>query len=131
MSQYTVLSQQHHCMLHIHTVRDNSTLSISSPHINNCQEVAEYMRKCQLPCHVIPNYTVVPGKATAQSAHPEYTIETGCQIKFGSHHPLLINPLFWSKLKSTFQLQCAHLEVEGKFKGCIYDYFTVSKCPPK
>ena len=125
-------------MLPIRPTRDNSTLSISSPHINHCQDVAEYMRKCKIPCHVVSNYTVVaPSTQPKQPKQPkqpeqkEYIIEKGCQIKFGAHHPYLINPLFWSKLKNTFQLQCAHLEVEGKFKGCIYDYFSVSKCPPR
>lgn len=58
-----------------------------------------------------------------------HSIESGCQIKFGSHHPYQINLLFWLKLKEAFQLECAHLEVEGKYKGCIYDYFDSSKCP--
>lgn len=114
---------------------DNSTLSISSPHIRHCLDVAEYLRKCEIPCHVTSNYTVVQNnrhsKDSASNAATKepYSIETGCQIKFGSHHPHLINSLFWSNLRQHFQLECAHLEVEGKFKGCIYDYFTRSTCP--
>ena len=120
-------------MSRIHAkVRDNSTLSISSPHINDCQEVAEYMKKCKIPCHVISNYTVVADNTyTTPSTEQNYIIETGCQIKFGSHNPYLFNSLFWEKLKNAFHLKCAHLEVEGKFKGCIYDYFLSSQCSHK
>lgn len=107
-----------------HPIRDSSTLSISSPHINSCMDVAEYLKQCNIACHVTPNYTVVPGPVAN-----EYITETGCQIKFGSHHPCLINSLFWSKMQSQFKLKCAHLEVEGKFRGCIYDYFRNSQCP--
>lgn len=110
----------------LNTIRDNSTLSISSPLINSCQDVAEYLKQCQIACHVTSNYTVVPGPIA-----DEYITETGCQIKFGSHHPCLINPLFWKKLQNKFKLNCAHLEVEGKFKGCIYDYFRNPQCPNK
>jgi len=56
-------------------------------------------------------------------------IETGCRIRFHSHHPSLINPVFWSKLRERFGLKCGHLSVAGKFDGCVYDYFRESCCP--
>lgn len=110
-----------------HPIADNSTLSISSPHISDCREVAEYLCQCNIPCHVTSNDTVV--STTNSSCNETYRIERGCQIKFGSHPPSLINPIFWTQLKRRFGLHCAHLHIEGKHKGCIYDYFRKSNCP--
>lgn len=111
-----------------HPIRDSSTLSISSPHINSCQDVAEYLKQCNIACHVTPNYTVVHAP-TDYSGTDKYITETGCQIKLGTHHPYLINPLFWTRLRNRFKLDCAYLEVEGKYKGCIYDYLNKTQCP--
>ena len=47
----------------------------------------------------------------------------------GSHDSSVINRGLWVELKNKFGLNCAHIEVEGKFKGCIYDYFRKSDCP--
>ena len=79
-------------MFNSHRAKDNSTLSISSPHISDCREVAEYMRKSGILCHVSPNYTVAHATITDDSESPptnnnRYAIETGCQIKFGEHSP--------------------------------------------
>lgn len=106
-------------------IPDNSTLSISSPTIKNCNEVAQYFLQAKIPCHVISNVSVVNTNTQKDS----YAIEPGCQIKFGSHHPYLINSLFWSKLQKRFGLTCAHLHIEGKYKGCIYNYLRQSNCP--
>ena len=121
-------------MFNSHRAKDNSTLSISSPHISDCREVAEYMRKSGILCHVSPNYTVAHTTITNDSESPSennnrYAIETGCQIKFGAHSPHFLNLFLWLRLKNRFQLDCAHLEVEGKYKGCVYDYFTKTQCP--
>ena len=106
------------------TLTDNSTLYISSPQINNCAEVAEYLRQSHIKCHVTSNDSIVKIK-------DKFIIEKGCQIKFGNHHPKLINTTFWNNLQQKFKLGCAYLEVEGKYKGCIYDYFLNSVCPSK
>ena len=102
--------------------KNNSTLSISSPQINSCDEVVEYMRNSKIPCFVSSNKTVI-------KSNNKYIIENGCQIKIGSHVPDLIDSNFWIQLKNKFSLNCAHLEVEGKFKGCIYDYLRGTNCP--
>ena len=107
-----------------HKTKDSSTLSISSSGISDCRDVAEYMRMCRIPCHVTTNDTVLPSEGSGV-----YDIERGCQIKFGSHAATLLTPTFWTSLKSRFALSCAHLEVEGKFKGCVYDFFRQSACP--
>ena len=112
-------------MMNIHNLTENSTLSISSPHIKDCSEVADYFKQCKISCHVSPNWSVVCNDVKQD----QYDVETGCQIKFGNHSPYLINTLFFNKLKHRFGLTCAHLEVEGKFKGCIYNYFQPTRCP--
>ena len=107
-----------------HKTKDSSTLSISSPGISSCQEVAEYFRLCHIQCHVTSNDTVLRSDDTNA-----YRIEKGCQIKFGSHTTTLLTPSFWLALQNRFALTCAHLEVEGKYKGCVYDYFRHTDCP--
>ena len=104
------------------SMTDNSNLYISSTNIKNCYQVAEYMRQCKIKCNVVSNESVV-------YQDNKYLLEKGCQIKLVNHPPSLINPLFWNNLKSKFKLECAYLEVEGKYKGCIYDYFLKSQCP--
>ena len=79
-----------------------------------------YMMKRDIPCFVSSNTTVIKNKG-------QFIKENGCQIKMGSHDSSTINTNFWIGLKNTFGLNCAHLEVEGKFKGCIYDYFRKRK----
>ena len=107
-----------------HKTKDSSTLSISSPGIRDCHEVAEYFRQCRISCHVKANETVLSSDDT-----DAYRIEHGCQIKFGSHALTLLTPTFWHALQHRFALTCAHLEVEGKYKGCVYDYFRRTECP--
>ena len=102
--------------------KNNSTLSISSNQINDCKDVAIYMKYLGISCFVNSNYTII-------MENGKYKLENGCQIKFGSHAPDMIDTNFWIKLKNKFGLNCAHLHVEGKFKGCIYDYLRNSNCP--
>lgn len=95
-----------------HKTKDSSTLSISSPGIRDCHEVAEYFRQCRISCHVKANETVLSSDDT-----DAYRIEHGCQIKFGSHATTLLTPTFWHALQHRFALTCAHLEVEGNTRG--------------
>ena len=97
-------------------------MSISSDKIKNCEKVADFFKKNEIMCSVTENISIVPYKN-------EYKIEKGCRIIFNSHKPDMIDNIFWSKIKNTFDLTCAHLNVEGKFKGCIYDYLRKSDCP--
>lgn len=119
------------------TPTDQSTLSVSSPSITSCREIAEYMRERQIACDITSNYTVMcPTHDAQRTAQPPSApqpahgaIETGCRIRFHNHHPARINPVFWSHLRERFGLSCGHLVVAGKFSGCVYDYFRESCCP--
>ena len=101
--------------------KNNSLLSISSPKINNCKEVLTYFYKLGIPCKITENNSIV-------KMNNKLIIEKGCSILFNSHKPELINHQFWINLKKNFNLECAHLNVQGKFKGCINDYLKKSDC---
>ena len=103
-------------------VNDSSELSISSKSIKDCKDVALFFAEMGIMCSVTENTTVI-------SDNNKFLVENGCRIKIGSHKPDLINREFWKKIKKKFNLDCAHLHVEGKFKGCIYDYIRNSYCP--
>ena len=73
--------------------KNSSTLSISSHGIKNCNEVADYMIKCGIPCFVSSNTSVI-------NTNGVFIKENGCQIKMGSHDPSLIGTNFWIKIKN-------------------------------
>ena len=102
--------------------KNTSILSISSDKIKSCNDVADFFQKNKIMCSVTENISVVPYDGN-------YHIEKGCRILFNSHKPKMIDYKFWNSLKNEFDLTCGHLKVEGKFKGCIYDYFKNSACP--
>ena len=104
--------------------KNYSTISISSGKIKDCNEVATFLANMNIACSISENISVVPYDNIM-------VLEKGCQIKIGGHKPDIINNSMWNKLKNKFDLTCAHIHVDGKFKGCIYDYFRESSCPGK
>lgn len=102
---------------------NSSELSISSDTIKDCNKVAEFFQKNRIMCSVTENITVVSNN------NGKFILEKGCRIKMGSHKPEIINNHLWNKLKNEYNLTCAHLHVEGKYKGCILNYLTDSNCP--
>lgn len=104
--------------------KNNSEISISSDKIDNCTEIATFLANMNIACSISENISVVP-------YDNRMVLEKGCRIKIGGHEPGIINNSMWDKLKNKFDLTCAHIHVEGKFKGCIYDYFRKSSCPGK
>ena len=103
--------------------KNTSILSISSDTIKSCDTVVDFFRKNKIMCSVSENTSVVPYDGV-------YKVEKGCRVIFNSHKPKMIDNEFWDSIKNEFNLTCAHLKVEGKFKGCIYDYLRKSACPP-
>jgi hypothetical protein len=101
--------------------KNTSILSISSDKLNNCNKVVEFFKKNKIMCSVSENISVISYKN-------EFKIEKGCNIIFNSHKPTMINHNFWNSIKKEFNLTCAHLKVEGKYKGCINDYLRDSIC---
>ena len=101
--------------------KNTSILSISSKKIKNCNELLSYFYKLKIPCSITENNSIVKYGNDVKT-------ERGCRILFNSHEPEMINRTFWIKLKKKYDLQCAHLNVKGKFKGCINDYLKNSDC---
>lgn len=101
---------------------NSSELSISSNSIKDCNHVAGFFQKNGIMCSVTENITVV-------EQNNEFIMEKGCRIKMGSHKPEIINSDLWNQLKNEYNLKCAHLEVEGKYRGCIMNYLRDSNCP--
>ena len=102
--------------------KNSSELSISSQSIKNCLDVAKFFQKQGIMCSVTENHSIVFEK-------DKYILEKGCRIKMGNHKPETINNELWNKVKNEYNLTCAHLHVEGKYKGCILNYLRKSKCP--
>lgn len=103
------------------TDKNTSHLSISSKKIKSCDDILHYFYKLGIPCSITENNSIV-------KYNNNVNIEKGCRILFNSHKPELINHNFWIQLKNKYDLKCAHLNVEGKFKGCINDYLKPSDC---
>ena len=58
-------------------------------------------------------------------------IEQGVCIELYTATKEDIKNKIWPKLKSRFDLECAHITVPDNFAGCIYDYVRESSCPLK
>ena len=101
--------------------KNTSVLSISSKKIKNCNEVLHYLYHLGITCSITNTHNLV-------KYDNDLHYEKGCRILFNSHKPDMINKLFWNKLQRRFDLQCAYLNVQGKFLGCINDYLNESKC---
>lgn len=102
--------------------KNTSILSISSDKFKNCHKVLEFFKKNKIPCSITENVSIVPYKN-------DFKQENGCRIIFNSHKSEMIDKKFWDNIKNEFKLECAHLHVEGKYKGCIYNYLRESICP--
>lgn len=98
-----------------------TTLSISSKEIKNCNDVALYLKKCGVPCDITSNQTVMKNNG-------KFYVENGCRIILNNKNKI-INKSLWNDLKDVFKLDCAHIKVDGQFKGCINDYLRKSDCP--
>ena len=102
-------------------MNSTTTLSISSDKFDNCDEVMLYFRHCGIPCDITQNKSII-------KKGDSYQTETGCRILFTGKKKV-VTPDLWESLKNKFNLKCAHIKIDGQFKGCIYDYIRPSSCP--
>ena len=103
---------------------DNLTttvLSISSKSIKNCKDVTNTLLKCGIISSITPNYSINCNKK-------ECWIENGCSIILSGIKPEKIEEKIWNPLKGKFNLNCGHLNIHGKYIGCILNYLQPSKC---
>ena len=101
---------------------NTSVLSISSQNIKDCKDVANTLAKCGVICSVTPNYTV-------RSLEKACSLENGCTIILTNIKTENIRETVWNPLKKEYDLGCAYLNINGIFKGCIYDFLSPSLCP--
>ena len=101
--------------------KNTSVLSISSKKLSNCKDVLSFLHGFGLACSVTSTQNLV-------RYGNELRTEPGCRILLNSHLPNAIDKKLWSQMRKEFGLQCAHLDVQGKFTGCINDYFKTSDC---
>lgn len=95
-----------------------TTLSVSGPRIDNCNEIVRIMQQLGISGDVTPNISVLGDTKTS------YRIENGCRIIMGDGW----NKKFWETLQRNYDLGCAHIDVPGRFNGCVYDWTRQSDC---
>lgn len=94
----------------------HSVLSISSPHISHCEDVARSLCQWGIMSSVSPNYSII-------ETDQKYHVETGCTITLPDMDPTHIETQVWNPLRQKYHLECAHLNVHHQFRGCIKDFF--------
>ena len=103
---------------------DTAILSISSNNIKSCDDIAKYFLKSGILCSVVSNTSVI------RDGNQLY-LEKGCNITLPSLDTDVenIENNIWNPLKMKYDLSCAHFNVIGKYKGCIYNYINRNPCP--
>ena len=97
-------------------VMASATLSVSGKNLS-CAEVVEVMRVMGISGNVKTNTTVGAGG-----------IENGCDILVTSD-PAEHVKLLWWRLQKQFDLGCAHVTLDRRENGCVFDVFGKSRCP--
>lgn len=100
---------------------DTIKLMISSNNIRNCQKVALLLQQNGILSNISPNYSII-------KKNNKYILENGCNIILTNTQIHQIKGV-WKKIKKEYSLGCAHLEVENKYKGCIYNFLNHTECP--
>tara|TARA_B100001094_G_C17654549_1_gene541301 strand:+ start:99 stop:443 length:345 start_codon:yes stop_codon:yes gene_type:complete len=101
---------------------DNTTskLSISNKNLD-CNEVSKLLLEMGVCSSIIENKSIVYN-------NNKYNIENGCMISINGLKSEHIESRVWNPLKSRFNLGCGHLEIYGKYIGCILNYIRPSSC---
>ena len=100
---------------------DKIKLSVSSKNIKNCDEIVQILKTCGI-------YSIVKSNKSIVNYNKKYVIENGCQISMFTNNMTEVNEV-WTTVKKKYDLDCAHLSIRGKFSGCVYNFFSESKCP--
>lgn len=94
----------------------NIVLSLSSPHLD-CGDLVRTLVSCGFPADVTENASIMrDGK-----------LEKGCRVQL--QKPEHVPPV-WRLVKQHHAgVQCAHIQMDAHFSGCIFDYLRASSCP--
>lgn len=101
--------------------KHTAILSVSSNNINSCKEIAKLMAENNIMCSSSANYSSI-------CKNDKCWIEKGCNITFSNIDLTKIKPT-WNILKEKYDLTCAHLNIPGVGRSCIYDFIRESDCP--
>ena len=98
-------------------------LSVSSTKRSfSCDSIIRAMSLHKIAGKVTPNTSIMPNGA----------LEKGCTIRLSRKHGEDDRSELkksWGIIFGTGSIDCAHLQVAGRYDGCIRDYLTDSICP--
>ena len=96
---------------------DNTTshLSVSSKRLRNCDKIINRLLKLNVMSSVKPNKSVICNNF-------DCWLEYGCDITLTGMKSNLIKKEVWEPLSKEFGFNCAYLNVEGKYRGCVHDF---------
>ena len=96
-------------------------LSVSSDKEGfNCKDVSETLKHCGIETDITQLYTNRLYNGSLKS-------EIGCRINLYDLHANDFKETIWQPLKTKFNFDCAHLSINGRYSGCIHEYFYESK----
>ena len=96
----------------------NYTLSVSRSDNLDCKKMAHYLSKNGIITSISENISTCPN------------VENGCRLTNTISDKAELDNL-WNILKSKYNFKCAHLHLDGVFRGCILDYLRPSLCSEK
>jgi len=92
-------------------------ISVSSHKNVGCREIIDKLRKSNINARAIETISTLDGE-----------IERGCLITVGKEYidKDKLSDL-WRLIGSSYQ--CSHININGIFNGCIYNYISKDFCP--
>ena len=99
-------------------MKTTAILSISGAELN-CNAIAWKLLRAGINCDISKNVTIIDGQ-----------LENGCRIMSTISNDKEINKI-WDLVKNPPLVKCAHLKINNKFEGCIFDFIPSNKtnCP--
>lgn len=92
-------------------------ISVSSNKNVGCREMIDKLRKSNINARSIETISVIDGE-----------VERGCLITVGKEYIDKDNLSdLWRLIGSDYQ--CSHININGIFNGCIYNYISKDFCP--
>lgn len=92
------------------------TLSLSSPDLE-CGDLVHTLVACGFPADVTANASIMK----------DGNLERGCRVQL--QNPEHVPPVWRIVNEHHKGIQCAHLQMDAHYSGCIYDYLRASSCP--
>ena len=102
----------------------SAEISISHNQLIGCDSLIEALRTSGVNARVSSNISTMQGKT-----------EQGCSARFTLLSEDTLNKTHtvsnvWNIIRYTHPfISCAHLQIPGKFEGCILDWLQPSTCP--